>query len=441
MIHGTHNQKTHSIRPAVLLCASVFLMIAPVGCRGWLPFTNKVRRIEPAMSMSIDRDTLVDKLNQQSAGLNGWRSHSTKLRVRAPGMPTSTLTGSIACKSPNYFRLSADNVFAKADLGSNASKCWAYTKPGEPAILTWNHEDTKLIQQLDLGVPFIDPDWLMLVLGITPLDASKYQLGPAPNGRPELWLTAMEQTPQGRRMKRIIKVDSIEGVVREHALYDENNTAVVQAILSSHRPHAGYLVPGQVRLVFPSMKTELTLSFKSIETNPMLPDQLWHMPDKKVRVVDLGIVARQHLLASGRQIAPAAGQTSMVSHASSFEEPTAEISQQSYERVTAMNQPTHQTSSASDNSFEAFMAAEGLETADDNAEFFDPNGNSSNKDNSAHNSFPMANAAEPEFDSAAGSWGDDTTPPATETLEAPDWDDPAPAPAPKPGFFGRMMGQ
>lgn len=440
MINGSHNQKIHSLRSAVMLCAGVFLMIVPVGCRGWLPFTNKVRRIEPAMSMSIDRDTLVDTLNQQSAGLNGWCSHSLRMRVRAPRTPTSTLTGSIACKSPNYFRLSADHVFAKADLGSNASKCWAYTKPGEPAILTWNHEDTKMIQQLDLGVPFIDPDWLMLVLGITPLDASEYQLGPAPNGKPELWLTAIEQTPQGNSLKRIVKVDSIEGVVREHALYDESNTALVRAVLSSHRPHAGYLVPGQVQLLFPSMKTELTLSFHNIETNPVLPDQLWHMPDKKVKVVDLGLVARQHLLASGRQIAPVTRQASPVSHTSAFEEPTTTISQQSYEQVTAMNSSMDQTTAASTNSFEAFMAAEGLAADDDDAEFFDPNrGHDGNQ--SGNKNFSMANMAEPEFDSAPSNWATDSGTPTTEALEAPDWDDPAPAPPPKPGFFGRLLGQ
>lgn len=435
MINGTNNQRAQTIRMAMLLCVSTFLLIVPTGCRRWLPFTNKARRIEPAMSMTIDRDTLVDNLNQHSAGLNGWRSLSTKLLVRMPRMPPQRLTGSIACKSPNYFRLTADNFVAKADLGSNASKCWAYVKPGEPAILTWNHEDTELIQQLPLGVPYIDPNWLMLVLGITPLDASEYQLGPAPNGKPELWLTAMEQSPQGRRMKRVIKVDAIEGVVREHALYDDRHNAVVRAVLTSHRPHAGYLVPGQVRLIFPPTKTELTLSFNDVETNPVLPDQLWHMPNKNVQVVDLGMLARQKMIASGRYIPPAAKTASVVSHTKTVAEHPSQISQQSYEQVSVTNEP-----SRDDDSFEAFMAAEepaNSEAAIENSSFFTPNSSSAA-------ALPTSNQlAAPVFDSNSGNWNTESAAAESAPLTAPDWDEPsAPESAPsKSGFFGRMLGR
>lgn len=327
------------------------------GCRSWLPLNNQVRRIEPAMSMSIDRDTLVQQINQHSAGLNGWRSVSTKLTVRMPRMLPQRLTGSIACKSPNYFRLVANNVIAKADLGSNASKCWAYVQPGEAAVLTWNHEDTDLIQQLPLGVPYIDPNWLMLVLGITPLDASDYQLGPGPNGRSELWLTAMEQSPQGRMMKRVIKVDAVEGVVREHALYDDSNNAVVRAVLSSHRPHAGYLVPEQVRLIFPPMKTELTLSFNDVETNPALPDQLWHMPKNNVQVVDLGMLARQRLIAEGHRFPPpsesVAQQRNDFQQSGGFPDSSPNIQQSSFERVAALNEQSSEFET-----FEDFMRSE-----------------------------------------------------------------------------------
>ena len=352
MIHGTNNQKAQSTRTAILICVSVFVLAIPMGCRSWLPFTNRARRIEPAMTMSIDRDTLVANLNQHSAGLNGWQSLSTKLRVKMPQLPATTLTGVIACKSPNYFRLKANNPFAKADLGSNASKAWVYVKPGESAILTWDHEDTDLIQKLDLGVPFIDPNWLMLVLGITPLDASEYQLGPAPNGRPELWLTAVEQTSTGRPMKRIVKVDTVEGVVREHALYDDNNRPVVRAILSSHRPHAGYLVPGHVRLTFPAKRAELTLTFNGIETNPMLPDNLWHMPEKNVQVVDLGMLARQRLMAKGHYHSPSQTAASFASHTNQPNAASPLISQQSHQQFEQVDP------SAAAGSFEEFMAAE-----------------------------------------------------------------------------------
>lgn len=424
------------IRTAILLCVSILLLTIPIGCRGWLPFTNKVRRIEPAMSMSIDRDTLVDNLNQHSAGLNGWQCLSTKLRVQMPRLPATRLMGVIACKSPNYFRLKADNVIAKADLGSNASKCWAYVKPGEPAILTWDHEDTELVQQLSLGVPYIDPNWLMLVLGVTPLDASEYQLGPAPTGKPELWLTAMEQNSQGQRMKRVIKVDTVEGVVREHALYDDANNAVVRAVLTSHRPHAGYLVPEQVRLIFPATKTELTLSFNNIETNPVLPDQLWHMPNNNMQVVDLGLLARQKLMAEGRYIPPKTKTASLVSHANEIGNKSDQIAQQSFEQFDRMDQSSQEAGS-----FEAFMASEEATSSSgstDRDRFFDPNAASSTT--RSETTSESRNRVTPVFDSPADNsgWKDQAATSPSAPLAAPEWDEPA---AQKTGFFGRMIGR
>ncbi|MEP3480972.1 MAG: hypothetical protein ABJZ55_17120 [Fuerstiella sp.] len=436
MISVNNNQKVQRFRSAILLCVSAFVLIVPIGCQGWLPFANKARHIEPALSMSIGRDALVDNLNRHSAGLNGWQCLSTRLRVKMSPYPATTLMGVIACKSPNYFRLKADNPFAKADLGSNASKCWAYVKPGEPAVLTWDHEDTELIQQLSLEVPYIDPSWLMLVLGITPLDASEYQLGAAPNGKPELWLTAMEQSAQGRNMRRVVKVDTVEGVVREHALYDDANNAVVRAVLTSHRPYAGYLVPGQVRLIFPATKTELTLSFNNIETNPVLPDKLWHMPSNNLQVVDLGMLARQKLMASGQYVAPAQKTAELISHTNEFGRHDSSVSQLSRQENFQQPNATNQMAQEAD-SFEAFMASEqqSAVAAPDSMgrdRFFVPN--------NSHETSGSANFSAPDFDSNpdAGTWDSQSFPDEAAPLAAPDWDDPVPK---KPSFFGRMMGR
>lgn len=366
-----------------------------------------------------------------------------------PQLPATTLTGVIACKSPNYFRLKANNPFAKADLGSNASKAWVYVKPGESAILTWDHEDTDLIQKLDLGVPFIDPNWLMLVLGITPLDASEYQLGPAPNGKPELWLTAVEQTSTGRPMKRIVKVDTVEGVVREHALYDDNNRPVVRAILSSHRPHAGYLVPGHVRLTFPAKRAELTLTFNGIETNPMLPDNLWHMPEKNVQVVDLGMLARQRLMAKGHYHSPSQTAASFASHTNQPNAASPLISQQSHQQFEQVDP------SAAAGSFEEFMAAEqALQSpvASDRSRFYEPNAAESHAVEprlpelaTSGPTSQLKQQTAPVFDEPtdSNSWppqapfGQPASGSPSE-LAPPEWDDP---PAKKPSLFRRLMGR
>lgn len=282
-----------SLPRLLLIC---FLTAACTGCESPLRQQPEVRHVDPVLSMSTSRAELVDYLNQQSHGLQGWRCMSTKLRVSLPGMPAQRLSGYIACKSPNYFRLTADNVIAKADLGSNNAHCWVYVRPGEAAVMTWKHEDTKLLQQIPSGVPFIDPNWLMLVLGISPLKADDYELSRGPTSRPELWLSAIEDSASGRPLRRVIKVDTVNGVTREHAVYDSEGNPLVRAMLSKHQRRNGHLIPTSVKLLFPQVDTELTLAFNGIETNPELPDHLWHLPDENVRVVDLGDMIRERML-------------------------------------------------------------------------------------------------------------------------------------------------
>ena len=233
---------------------------------------------------------LVDFLNRQNRDLNGWRSTSTKMEVKFPNIPRQRLSGAIACQAPNYFRLTASNLIATADLGSNNQRCWVYSKPGEGAVMTWRHEDTPLLQQVPTGVPYIDPNWLMLVLGVSPLDANEYDIRPAEGG--QLWLTAVEDTASGRPIRRVIKVDRVRRVIREHAIYDSEANLLVSAILGNHRWSGDKLIPNSVTLSFPRMKSEIRLAFNDVETNPHLPDSLWHLPNHDLEVVDLGEVIR-----------------------------------------------------------------------------------------------------------------------------------------------------
>lgn len=280
----------------ILLC--VLTLLPGTGCQ--MPaHQQEARYVDPVLPMSCGRCELVDHLNRQNQDLDGWQCTSTRMQVRLPNGMTQRLKGAIACQAPQYFRLTASNVIANADLGSNASRCWVYVKPGENAVMTWKHEDTSLLQQMPGGVPYIDPNWLMLVLGVTPLDADDYELRPGPAGTHELWLTATEQRLNGPPQSRRIKVDAVHGVIREHSVYDSEENLLVRAILSQHRHHDGKQIPEVVKLQFPQMNSEMLLTFHNIETNPHLPDELWRLPDHNVKVVDLGQVIRNrmHMLA------------------------------------------------------------------------------------------------------------------------------------------------
>lgn len=287
--------------PTMLLLLSTFASSGCIldGLKERFAPTPRVRN--PPLSASMTTRELVDFINRQNKDLNGWRSTSTRMDVRLPNMIPQRLSGAIACQTPSYFRLTADNLVAKTDLGSNNHRCWAYVQPGESAVMTWKHEDTPLLQQVSIGVPYIDPNWLMLVLGITPLDAADYQIRPGDDRH--LLLESIVTAPSGRPLRRVIKFDRYNRVVREHLIADSEANTLVQAILSDHDWHEGQLIPGCVRLDFPQMKTEIRLTFRDIETNPSLPDSLWYLPDSDVQVVDVGEIIRHKMAAENPHLA------------------------------------------------------------------------------------------------------------------------------------------
>jgi hypothetical protein len=300
----------------------VSMLVTMISGCNILPWRQKeVRRaVDPALPMTLNRDELVAYINSQHAGLSSWRSTKTKLSARFPGMPTQRLSGSIACQYPQQFRLIAHNVLGQADLGSNSDRCWFYTRPGDPAVITWRHEDTRLLQQVQTGVPYIDPNWLMLVLGVKPLEASDYVLSAGPQGSRQLWLTAIEETPSGRPLRRSIKVDTVEGVVKEHTIHDSEAHLLVRAALSNHQSCGGHMIPGAVRLEFPQMDSEIVLRFSDVETNPDLPASLWLIPESNsTPLVDLGDVIRQRLYHQGLPVGDQGLQTaSLPPEAQSF---------------------------------------------------------------------------------------------------------------------------
>ena len=254
-----------------------------------------VRSVEPALSNTMCCEELVDYLNSQNEGLHGWRCMETQVHVSMPGIPLpQNLKGSLSCSEPKNFRLTADNFVAMADFGSNDDVCWAYSKPGEPAVMTWDHEDSHLLEYVPGNFPRLDPEWLMVILGIQPLDASDFQIQKPPAGSRELWLVAIEESASWQPIRRVIKVDTVRGFAREHALIDHNGAYLLRAQLSNHRTYGGHVLPHTVKISFPPQKTELTLNFKTIEPNCRIADGLWTPPGgDRIAQINLGDYVRQ----------------------------------------------------------------------------------------------------------------------------------------------------
>lgn len=280
-------------------------LLAGGGC-SWLPTRQQTRYVDPKLPMSLSCSELVNHLNRQCHGLHAWRCMETTVYVRLPNGIRQRLSGHLACEAPSRFRLTASNVLANADLGANAERCWFYSRPGDGQLLTWRHEDSDLLQQMNLGVPRIEPGWLMEVLGVMPLNAEEFTTATGPAGSQELWLTSVSDGAHGTTMRRVIKVDAVSGMVREHGIYDQDRNPVVRAAVTNHKSVGGHLLPRDVLIEFPRMDTELSLRFGTIETNCRLPENLWRLPEhQNVQVVDLGNHLRAELRQRGVQI-PAA---------------------------------------------------------------------------------------------------------------------------------------
>lgn len=279
-----------------------FGLVAAGGC-SWLPTKQKTRYVTPKLSTSMTCSELVDHLNRQCHGLHAWRCMDTTLYVRMPNGIPARLSGHLACEAPSRFRLTASSLVANTDIGANAERCWFYSRPGAGQLLTWQHQDAELLQNVDLGVPRMEPAWLMEVLGVMPLNAADFAISTGPAGGQELWLTAVSDNPDGSSVRRVIKVDTVSGLIREHAIYDQDRTLLVRASVSGHKSVGGHLLPREVALDFPQMQTQLTLRFGPVETNCRLPENLWMMPvNREVEVVDLGNHIRAELRRRGQAV-------------------------------------------------------------------------------------------------------------------------------------------
>jgi hypothetical protein len=276
-----------------LLFLMLTLMLITSGCQHLESRQQEARMVQPVLPDSIGRDELVDHLNQVNAGLKSWRCMDTVVHVSKPGLPLPRLTGRFACESPSRFRLVSDNFASSADFGANDEICWAYVKPGESVVLTWKHEDSHLLTQLPGDLPRLEPEWLMAVLGIQPLNPERYELQNSPLGSKELWLVSVEDAPDGSSLRRVIKVDPLSGLVREHALYNSNREHLLRAHLSDYRRCGGYRLPHHVRIEFPQHQTQLALTFRSIQADCTIEPSLWQVPEgRNLEVVDLGELVR-----------------------------------------------------------------------------------------------------------------------------------------------------
>lgn len=234
---------------------------------------------------------LVTHLNQNVDRLHSWRA--TRMKISANGLP---LSGDLAVQHGRELRLVVNSMAGtEVDIGSNQELFWLWSKRLDPPYIVCRHEDVSMARE-QLGVPF-EPDWLRQVLGVEPLavEGTRLQFDKA---RRRAVLTTLVATEAGQPVKRVVVMETCQGRVLEHVLYDVNEQVVAKAMLSDHRREekTGVIVPHHIVLEVPQAQMRLAMTIPEIEANPNgLPAQMWTMPKPPgVQPLDLGLAMRQH---------------------------------------------------------------------------------------------------------------------------------------------------
>lgn len=231
------------------------------------------------LSPDVSQDELVDHLNRNVTQLIAWRS--TNVDIQAHGVPVR-LSAILAVESPRNFRLVAKTISGnEADFGSNTERFWFWMRRSEPKhVFTALHDEWDAVGA-NVPIPF-QPDWLMEVLGVIPIDATQVTLERNPNDPKTVSLVSQRQTPDGRRVRRVMRIETCYGHIVAHELYDEAGTLIGRADLSDYQtdPDTKAELPHKIHLEWPQAQLDMTLHIGSIEVNPTnLPDRMWQMPD------------------------------------------------------------------------------------------------------------------------------------------------------------------
>ncbi len=276
-------------RIALLLMLSGTLLQAGCVFSGWLKPRPPFGKGSPCvLQPGASKEHIVAHLNsnivggEHSGGLASWRS--THVRLSLKGVPMA-LPASIAVEAPRNFRLRVSEPIGRGDMvdmGSNQTDFWFWAKDAQPRnVITASHEQLPYVQQ-QMQIP-CQPDWLMEVLGVIPIDASEVTLRHPDPSSPLVELVSTHMSPAGQKITKVIRVDSCHGIVREHALHDSRGVIIARAALADHRvdPTSQLTIPHTIQIDWPEMDQQLTMRLEHVEINPPpMPAQAWMIPVK-----------------------------------------------------------------------------------------------------------------------------------------------------------------
>ena len=284
------------MRSAAAILAILTALLIGSGCRGRPPWGIPSRPPPCTFNPSATKHEIVAHVNRfvtpqgPEEPLNRWLV--TEMRIKVDKLPE--VDGTLEVEAPNRLRIrAATPVMHKeiADIGSNEDELWFWFD-GAKEIYTIRHEHVPVaMQRLSMPIP-LDPDWLMEVLGVVPMNVDDFQKRPATDGGNWVDLVAHRASPSGDPVVRVVRVDLCYGRIVEHRVENESGELIASAKLANYGPdHSGqYIMPHSIHLEWPMMQTKMTLSLGKIRANhPSRGAAAWEVPKLAgVQRLDLG---------------------------------------------------------------------------------------------------------------------------------------------------------
>ncbi|QDT56411.1 hypothetical protein Pan44_44650 [Caulifigura coniformis] len=273
-----------------------------------------------ALPPESTKDEIVAYLNRNvlaeegQPGLRGWKSDSAKVRMH--GISASA---TLQVEAPRNFRMRVMQPLsntAMLDIGSNAEGFWVWDKNApERVVLTCRHSDIAATAA-HLEMPFpVQPEWLMEVFGVVPLDPNEFRMERDVQGSPLVKLISDCRGPTGEPMQRVIQVNACHGLIYLHELRNAEGVVIARASFEKHYhdPDTKLVLVKQIRIELPQDKMLLTLELDRIQVNPSSSEDslVFSVPQLPGHhMVDLAQVARSQRGGPPQQYADASGELS-----------------------------------------------------------------------------------------------------------------------------------
>jgi hypothetical protein len=258
-------------RARVRLTLLVAVLALPAGCNSWSQLRGPSNvgpqaRVPAAVPSSAE---LVAYLNDNARRMQSIESRDVQLDASMQ-MHTVGLTGMMICQKPKNFRLVAKaGGMSMADIGSNPDEFWFWVGKSDPPYLFHSsHQDFAQGRSL---VKFpLQPDWVMVALGMAEYDPNK-QYEVVPRGK-TIELVTQTVNAQGRPVRQVTVFNRGQNQTQvvAHKILEANGTKeICSATITQMQqdPNSGAVYPKMVQLAWPEEQMKLKMRLDDVVIN------------------------------------------------------------------------------------------------------------------------------------------------------------------------------